>query len=57
MMAEAKKLLVVIGTSGSHDYLKDTAHDRRYWPVRVELSTATAPLSVEARDGVETCRS
>jgi len=24
---------VIIGTSGSTDYLKDTTGDRRYWPV------------------------
>jgi Virulence-associated protein E len=31
---EVKKPFVIIGTSGSHDYLKDTS-DRRYWPVNV----------------------
>jgi predicted P-loop ATPase len=29
----SRKSLVIIGTSGSTDYLKDTTGDRRYWPV------------------------
>lgn len=46
MTAEAKKTLVVIGTSGSHDYLKDTGN-KRYWVVG-EPSAATAePISPE----------
>jgi hypothetical protein len=30
---EGKRPFVIIGTSGSTDYLKDTTGDRRYWPV------------------------
>lgn len=44
---ESKKLLVVIGTSGSHDYLKDTTG--RFWPVRVPVVPSGAPLSPEDR--------
>ena len=43
------KRLVVIGTSGSHDYLKDTTGDRRFWPVRVPSAPSEAPLSPEDR--------
>lgn len=42
-----KRPFVVIGTSGSTDYLKDATDDRRFWPVRVEPSTG--PLSQEDR--------
>ena len=37
------KPFVIIGTSGSHDYLKDGTGDRRYWPIRVALTAD--PLS------------
>ena len=30
-----KRPLVIIGTSGSTDYLKDTTGNHRYWPVEV----------------------
>lgn len=43
---EAKKFRVVIGTSGSPDYLKDTTGDRRYWPVSAS-PVDTPPPSVE----------
>lgn len=33
MTIEAKRPLVVIGTSGSTDYLHDKTRDRRFWPV------------------------
>jgi hypothetical protein len=32
---ECKRSFVIIGTSGSPDYLKDTTGDRRFWPVTV----------------------
>lgn len=47
MIPEGKKPLVVIGTSGSHDYLNDTTGDRRFWPVRVPPTAADTPLSPE----------
>ncbi len=44
---EAKRALVIIGTSGSTDYLKDT-DNRRYWPVVPNAVEADAPpLSAE----------
>ena len=52
MTAEAKKL-VVIGTSGSHDYLKDTTGGRRYWPVRVPAELGAEPLLPEERAVVD----
>lgn len=45
----SQKPLVVIGTSGSQDYLRDTG-DRRFWPVPV-----AAPTSDEAPDDGQTC--
>jgi hypothetical protein len=45
MMAETKKTLVLIGTSGSHDYLRDPTGDRRFWPVRESSSTGVDLLS------------
>ena len=41
-----KRPLVIIGTTGSTDYLKDTTGDRRYWPV-VPSSVDAPPLSAE----------
>jgi len=41
------RAFVIVGTSGSTDYLKDTTGDRRYWPVVVPTAP-TAPLSQEA---------
>ena len=38
---ESKRPLVIIGTSGSTDYLKDTGN-RRYWPVAVSINTPPA---------------
>lgn len=35
MTTEAKRPLVVIGTSGSTDYLMDSTGGRRFWPVTV----------------------
>lgn len=31
------KPLVIIGTSGSSDYLRGANDDRRFWPVKVQL--------------------
>jgi hypothetical protein len=42
---------VIIGTSGSHDYLKDPTGDRRYWPVRV--SSSTGPEVAELAEGTQ----
>ena len=43
---EGKRPRVIIGTSGSTDYLKDTTGDRRYWPVAV-ASIDTPPATAE----------
>lgn len=32
-----KRHFVIIGTSGSHDYLKDSTGNQRFWPVKVPL--------------------
>lgn len=48
-MTDGRKPFVVIGTSGSHDYLKDATGDRRYWPVQVPATAAQRPLSPEDR--------
>lgn len=47
MTAEAKKPLVVIGTSGSHDYLKDSTGNKRFWPVGEPSEAGGAPISPE----------
>ena len=47
MMAETKNTLVLIGTSGSDDYLKSTASDRRFWPV---TACGSESGDVDARD-------
>jgi len=49
MTADAKRPLVVIGTSGSHDYLKDGTGDRRYWLVGDPAPGPAAPISPEDR--------
>ncbi len=49
MTAGAKRPFVVIGTSGSHDYLKDGTGDRRYWRVGDLEAGPTAPISPEDR--------
>jgi hypothetical protein len=44
-MSEIKrKPFVIIGTSGSHDYLKDTTGGRRFWPVAVPVGK---PLPID----------
>lgn len=30
---------IIFGTSGSADYLKDSSGTKRFWPVRIMLST------------------
>lgn len=40
--------MVIIGTSGSHDYLKDVSADRRFWPVSA-ASADIPPVSPEDR--------
>src|SRR5271154_3452198 len=49
MTADAKRPLVVIGTSGSHDYLKDGTGDRRYWLLGDPAPGPAAPLSPPER--------
>lgn len=34
----SRKPLVIVGTSGSHDYLNDATGKRRFWPVRAPSS-------------------
>lgn len=43
---ESKRPLVIIGTSGSTDYLKDNTGARRYWPVAA-ASVDTPPATAE----------
>ena len=49
---EGKRPLVIIGTSGSTDYLNDTTGDRRYWPVS-SSPVDTPPPSAEDRAVVQ----
>ena len=49
---ESKRPLVIIGTSGSTDYLKDTTGNRRYWPV-ASPPADMPPLSAEDRAVVQ----
>ena len=42
---------VIIGTSGSQDYLKDGTGDRRFWPVSV-VSDRLSPDDKEGCDGL-----
>jgi len=42
-----KKDLVVIGTSGSTDYLTDPRGDQRFWPEKISADEAGPPLSAE----------
>jgi predicted P-loop ATPase len=44
-MSEAKKPFMVIMTSGSHDYLKNTSDNRRFWPVQEPSLAPKTPLS------------
>ncbi len=53
MMSEDKRPFVMIGTSGSHDYLRDTSGDRRYWGVREPSTVSGKPLSLEARSLID----
>ncbi len=47
MTSEDRKLLAVVGTSGSTDYLRDATGDQRFWPV--------VPPPGGTADGAETC--
>jgi hypothetical protein len=45
----AKRPLIIIGTSGSHDYLKPNENDnKRFWPVRVVVASAPDRLEPSA---------
>ncbi|HSX22347.1 MAG TPA: VapE domain-containing protein [Gaiellaceae bacterium] len=46
------KKLVIIGTSGSNDYLRDGTGDRRFWPVTVP---ANVPARTDTPDDGQTC--
>lgn len=43
----SKRLRVIIGTSGSADYLKDTTGNRRYWSGLVPGDRSPVPPSPE----------
>jgi hypothetical protein len=43
------KKLILIGTSGSMDYLDHARSDRRFWPVAVAAPSSAVPLSAEDR--------
>lgn len=58
----AKRPLIIIGTSGSHDYLKPRENDnKRFWPVMVprhheRADPSTDPCVEEPDESVETHR-
>jgi len=49
MTAVDKKAYVVICTSGSPDYLKDSTGNRRYWPAHAPSTAPAEPISSEDR--------
>jgi len=53
-MTESKctRSFVVIGTSGSTDYLNDTTGDRRYWAVSAAPVADTSPIDNEAHAAI-----
>jgi hypothetical protein len=55
-----KRPLIIIGTSGSHDYLKPHKNDnKRFWPIRIVMpqhDDRTDPPTVEPSESAETRR-
>ena len=52
-----KRPLIIIGTSGSHDYLKPSENDtKRFWPVMPQHDDRTDLPVVEPRESSETRR-
>ena len=50
----SKRLLIIIGTSGSHDYLKPRENDnKRFWPVGLPGADLKRDLSDEERTALD----
>jgi predicted P-loop ATPase len=45
----SKRPMVIIGTSGSHDYLRDPNGEKRFWPVHVDASNGRDLSPAEQR--------
>lgn len=53
MTTDGKRKLVVIGTSGSHDYLTDPTGGQRFWPVHVPPSENVKTIAPEDRERLD----